>query len=168
MREIKFRGINKKSGMWVYGPPQFVEYDDVKAACIICWADHNPTTGFSSPGNIAFVDVIPETVGQFTGHQINGVDLYEGDIVRLEENADGVDPEDRMIYYVVTWLKEWSMFALLRVEDEYPEYLEDGAEDLDTASFWCFPLDPQDTETSKHYLCGNIHQHPHLLTPTNH
>lgn len=102
---------------------------------------------------------------QFTGHQIKGVDLYEDDIVRLEENADGVDPSDRITYYVVTWIKEWCMFALLRLKDEYAEYESGGVDELDTASFWTFPLDVEDIGPSQYYLCGNIHSNPELLNP---
>jgi uncharacterized phage protein (TIGR01671 family) len=100
---------------------------------------------------------------QFSGHQINGVDVYESDIVRLEENDEGADPEDRMTWYVVTWIKEWCMFALLRVSDEYKEYMADGAGELDTTMFWTFPLDLEDWPNSKHYLCGNIFENSNLL-----
>lgn len=103
------------------------------------------------------------SVMQFTGHQIAGVDLYEGDIVRVEEDANGVDPADRMNWYVVTWIKEWCMFALLRVGGEYQEYIDEGTDGLDTSMFWTFPLDVEDIGFSKHFLCGNIYENENLL-----
>jgi hypothetical protein len=102
-------------------------------------------------------------VMQFTGHSFKGKDVYESDIFRVEESADGLDPDDAMNYYVVTWIKEWCMFSLLRIGGEYEEYLESGADHLDTESFWTFPLDLEETEHSKLFLCGNIHETSKLL-----
>lgn len=101
---------------------------------------------------------------QFTGHKINEVDVFEGDIIRLEENEDGVDPADQMTYYVVVWIKEWCMFATLRACDEYPDYLAKGVDGIEADMFWTFPLDTSDTTTSKHFLCGNIFDNPELLS----
>lgn len=156
-RIIKFRGNRVDNGEWVYGSL----INTMSAIPYIMPEQKVIATGRAF--NLLAVEVIPETVGQFTGHQIGGVNLYESDIVRLEENEDGVDPEDRMIYYVVTWISEWCMFALLRVEDEYQEYLNEGTESLDTASFWTFPLDVEDIGNSNHYLCGNIYENKNLL-----
>lgn len=47
--------------------------------------------------------------------------------------------------------------------DEYSEYVNGGVEKLDTTMFWTFPLEVDDTETTKHYLCGNLYEHPGLL-----
>lgn len=77
MREIKFRGRVKNTNkpQWVYGiviPPQYSYWDD--------W------TLFD--GERRWI-VDPETVGQFTGQQdVNGVDIYEGDILEdVNENT---------------------------------------------------------------------------------
>lgn len=154
-RIIKYRGkrINRKE--WIYGFYSSGEQGGILKHFIAdnYWGVH--------------YEVVPETAGQFTGHQIKGVDLYEDDVVRVEENGEGVDPMDKMTWYVVTWIKEWCMFALLRVEDEYPEYKNEGTDGLDTTMFWTFPLDVEDIGPSQHYLCGNIHQHPELLTPSH-
>lgn len=168
-REIKFRGRDITTGEWVYG--SLVNNLWVYAS------NHSlagkPVCEIISSGECYDYEdmqdkelnrtVHPDSVGQFTGHQIKGADLYESDIVRIEENLDGVDPEDRMTWYVVTWIKEWCMFALLRVRDEYNEYVNEGADELDTTMFWTFPLDVEDIGPSQYYLCGNIHEHPELI-----
>lgn len=97
-------------------------------------------------------------VMQFTGlYDKNGKEIYEGDVFRLEEAADHGDIR---FYLVITWVKEWCMFATLRT-DEYAAYLKSGVEALDEPMFWTYTL--EDTNNSKYFLCGNIHQNPELL-----
>ena len=94
---------------------------------------------------------------QFTGFKIKGIDLFESDIVREETPTDGLD---EVKYAVVTWIKEWGMWACLLIEGEYQEYLEKGAEALDETMFWTFPIENiNNTKT----ICGNIYQNPELL-----
>jgi hypothetical protein len=156
-RELKFRAYDKFTReMIVEGFHVFGEATLFNMIEIYLYEHPDPSRDHLE----RFNDV---EVMQFTGHQIAGKDVYEGDIVRLEENADGIDPDDKMTWYVVTWLQEWCMFALLRAKDEYREYLAGGVEKLDTTIFWTFPLDLEDTDTSKHYLCGNIYEDAYLL-----
>ena len=72
MRTIKFRGYNEKRGVWLYGShiinrgAHFVAPDEFANGKT--WEDY---------------EVIPESVGQFTGlHDKNGKKIFEGDVIK--------------------------------------------------------------------------------------
>lgn len=94
MREIKFRGKIKSDGLWEFGS-LWID----KAKYYINGTDNN------------WWEVIPETVGQFTGlHDKNSKDIYEGDIVKLAHKD--VHPQMRKKNLVVSFKEKEACFIV--------------------------------------------------------
>ena len=132
MREIKFRGKRIDNGEWVYGY-YFIEERDIEDGII--WRDI-PQIQQRYGDHYQYFDVIPETIGQYTGLiDKNGREIYEGDIVRIDDLGIGiVDYEE-------------GRFAMRRREERFcwPVYCR-----IDHS-----PFVPE--------VIGNIHENPELL-----
>lgn len=87
-REIKFRGVDSKSGEWVYGS-------------LVVWPDGDmsilsPSSRDKKKSSTEMEEhyVEPDSVGQYTSyHDCEGREIYEGDIVEL-----GTGPRETVIF----------------------------------------------------------------------
>lgn len=136
MREVLFRGKRTDNGEWAYG-----YYAHRPTA--VCIGESNPSCIYvpacDPDDNSEFIEVIPETVGQYTGlTDKNGVKIFEGDIVSLVKH-------DGLIYKVV--------------------YVPCRYELVNSKGVNCFVLDIYKSENIE--VIGNIYDNPELLGGEN-
>lgn len=128
MRTIKFRGKDRKTGEWFYG--NLYDKDNIGNT-------HIRTTSKGS------LDVIPDTVGQFTGlYDKNGKEIYEGDII-FSQMCDC-----RAVLHKVEYNIDNAMFVAKPIQGW----------DFDFCQIRKDWIDKYGKE-----LIGNIHDNPELL-----
>lgn len=124
MRDIEFRGKRTDNGEWVYG--NLVRGCDEKYAYIVEFGNKEMCRNY--------VDVNPETVGQYTGlTDKNGKKIFEGDIGRRRDDI-----------FLIDWSEEKAAFVMI-----FNDYI---CEILYLEEMW------DDAE-----VIGNIHDNPKLL-----
>lgn len=135
-REIEFRGIDIKTGLWVIGGI----YTVADMAYIV--------TGDRSLTNrdgdmVGCVRVVPKTVGQYTGlKDKTGAEIYELDVVTVMNPKAGLFDEKAIIkFYANGWVIDMSSF--------YP-HAKEG---------WCMLINGGMGITK----IGNTHENPELL-----
>ena len=150
-REIKFRGKRADNGEWVYGYlSEKYFYADKKYVILV---------EYTEARNFVEYEVIPETVGQFTGLlDKNGKEIYEGDIILMCAcgNAYGCGDGDKKNVVKIN--------RIYVVEHETKDYVTTLISSMwlrDTCMYSSCP-----TCFDKQYeVIGNIHDNPELLKP---
>ena len=138
MREILFRAKTTDKGKWVYG---FVGQDTIIGKETYLATIIRTKTDKLYGGE--WFEVIPETIGQFTGLiDKNGKKIFEEDIVKIT-------------YYSIPDYKETEIRAVTYDESEccyYPMRWKDYCEICDSY-----------TNIDEIEVIGNIHDNPELL-----
>lgn len=149
MRPIGFRGIRKDNGKWATGhlyekaaPLQSIgeQEKQEKGEFYIIFAGF---TDWGMPRPMYEVEVIPDTIGQFTGHEDkNAKQIYKGDVLEcVEYNGD-------ITRYLVDYDMDWGFtFKSL-------EYSDKETNQFDLAWNMIF---------SEVTIIGNICDNPELL-----
>ena len=164
MRDIIFRGKDKDDGKWYEGA--YRRYDDT-TYCFKEDCDRHPEnthhtivfsrmTDWGLPNQHLQTEVIPETVGQYTGLQDkNGKRVFEGDICRVvyldkrcAPNYEHYEAENVIVEEVVF---EKGTFCFKTTFEDIAMYRPIGFEIYEKQRIKCFEI------------IGNIHDNPELL-----
>ena len=132
MREILFRGKLKSNDEWSFG-----NLNVSLRGTVIITPDETPIGKYGQ--------VIPETVGQYTGlTDKNGKKIFEGDIVKQINSYDNLE-----IIGVVRFSKS-SQFVVSHTYTEKENYYKSGKKKAFAIKTNC-------------EIIGNIHDNPELL-----
>jgi uncharacterized phage protein (TIGR01671 family) len=145
MKTIKFRGKRVEDNEWVYG---YYFHDTIKKIHYIVTHELGVINAGFKPRKedyiLAFVEVILETVGQYTGvTDINDVDIWEGDVL---QSGIGMN---------FKWEVTFEDGAFLLEKLNHPKTKKKTV----SQDFCC----KDDVELYELVVIGNIHDNPELL-----
>ena len=145
MREILFRGKRKDNGEWICGDL----LQDVESGICAIVSYVNLGGNIHDLSESCIFAVIPETVGQYTGHtDKNGVMIFKGDIVKgTAYSATTIG--------VIVWIDEISSFGVRYVNAPNPTAWENSS------ILRCVSMGKTDEFAAE--VIGNIHDNPELL-----
>lgn len=146
MREILYKGKPKNELIdWVYG---YYFYSEL--TCKHCIMGESKDYGYNC------IEVIPETVGQYTGlKDKNGTKIFEWDIVRYNTIATN----EKITYGVIRYRNTYEQYRTHNPSGFIIDWQKNNLtgrtlrEDL---PFWCDTISNMET-------IGNIHDNPELL-----
>ena len=132
MREIKFRGKRVDNGEWAYGFFSRINGEPIILSPMDSYKYYRKFFV-----DVPFKQVIPETVGQYTGlKDKNGKEIFEGDVVLCK-------------------IHDKEYMGLVEYTNTYGFYYLSGMGYSDTELWGC----------NEKKVIGNIHENKELLNP---
>lgn len=165
MQQYKFRGKRIDNDEWVTG--NLVSTSPDEAFILIGVTGHIKRDDYEC----YMAPVRPESVGMWTGlKDKNGKEIYEGDIIKfhyfyqsLGENL-GVQESEHELIGVVKWgAFGWSVSAIKGQHWEGYTGYKSGEGESNIVDL--YSMNESSIHEESFEVIGNIHDHPHLLTP---
>lgn len=144
-RIIKFRGKRVDNGEWIYGLP--VDYCNKKYILVLTNFEEERVYGQYPHKEMWSYEVIPETVGQYTGVD----EIYEGDV--LTSDYYPFKDEDKSNYNAIVYWDIWALQFCIQLHCVNPNKIgiSDGM---------CEALSERGI---KFEIIGNVFDNPELL-----
>ena len=154
MKGFKCRGWSPDLNTWVYGA--YYEH----CTCAVCFSNEDKPEyhqtkivfeqiqDWSFPYRTLVADVIPESVGAFTGCRLDGVEVYEGDVIVYDVGSD-------LQYYGLVKYGRYS-------DNHMGFYIDWHKESLLKNDFLYWMEYPNGHVYEKVKIVGNIYENPKL------